>query len=90
MVNELIEKLYELDGNLNQKAICDPCCGTGNFLLSLGAKGVNCLNLYGQDIDPISVYLCRINIALIEPQISATDLRSRILIGNTFFETFKQ
>ena len=90
VVNQLIERLYEQDGNLNQKTICDPCCGTGNFLLSLGAKGIDCSNLYGQDIDPISVYLSRINIALIAPQISAADLRSRIIIGNTFFETFKQ
>lgn len=90
VVNELIESLYEQDGNLDQKTICDPCCGTGNFLLSLGTKGIDCSKLYGQDIDPISVYLSRINIALIAPQISAADLRSRIIIGNTFFETFKQ
>lgn len=90
VVNELIESLYEQDGNLDQKTICDPCCGTGNFLLSLGAKGIDYSNLYGQDIDPISVYLTRINIALIAPQISAVKLRSRIIIGNTFFETFKQ
>lgn len=90
VVNELTERLYEQDRNLDQKTICDPCCGTGNFLLSLGAKGIDCSNLYGQDIDTISVYLSRINIALIAPQISAADLRSRIIIGNTFFETFKQ
>ena len=90
VVNELIERLYEQDGNLDQKTICDPCCGTGNFLLSLGAKGIDCSNLYGQDIDPISVYLSRINIALIAPQISVADLQSRIIIGNTFFEAFKQ
>ena len=90
VVNELIERLYEYDGDLNLRTICDPCCGTGNFLLSLSAKGIDYSNLYGQDIDPISVYLARINIALIAPQISAVKLRSRIIIGNTFFETFKQ
>ena len=27
VVNKLIERLYEQDGNLDQKIICDPCCG---------------------------------------------------------------
>ena len=90
VVNELIERLHENDADLNARTICDPCCGTGNFLLSLGAKRLDYSNLYGQDIDPISVYLARINIALLDPQLSASDLRSRIIIGNTYFETFSQ
>ncbi len=88
VVNELIDRLYENDADLNAKAICDPCCGTGNFLLSLGVKGVDFANLYGQDIDPISVFLSRINIALMAPEMSAADIRSRIIVGNTYFETF--
>lgn len=55
VVNELIERLHENDADLNARTICDPCCGTGNFLLSLGAKRLDYSNLYGQDIDPISV-----------------------------------
>lgn len=90
VVNELIDRLYENDDNLKAKTICDPCCGTGNFLLSLGVKGLDYSNLYGQDIDPISVFLSRINIALMAPEISALDICSRIIIGNTYFETFTQ
>lgn len=90
VVNELIDRLYENDANLKAKTICDPCCGTGNFLLSLGVKGIDYSNLYGQDIDPISVFLSRINIALMAPEMSALDIRSRIIIGNTYFETFTQ
>ena len=90
VVNDLIDRLYENDPNLKAKTICDPCCGTGNFLLSLGVKGIDYSNLYGQDIDPISVFLSRINIALMAPEISALDIRSRIIIGNTYFETFTQ
>lgn len=90
VVNELIDRLYENDPNLKAKTICDPCCGTGNFLLSLGVKGIDYSNLYGQDIDTISVFLSRINIALMAPEISALDIRSRIIIGNTYFETFTQ
>lgn len=88
VVGELIDKLHENDSNLKAKTICDPCCGTGNFLLRLGEKGIDYSNLYGQDIDPISVFLSRINIALMAPEMSALDICSRIIVGNTYFETF--
>ena len=90
VVGELIDRLYENDADLGAKTICDPCCGTGNFLLSLGTKGIDYTNLYGQDIDPISVFLSRINIALMAPEMSAVDIRSRIIVGNTYFKTFTQ
>ena len=90
VVGELIDRLYENDPNLGSKTICDPCCGTGNFLLSLGTKGIDYANLYGQDIDSISVFLSRINIALMAPEMSAVDIQSRIIVGNTYFETFTQ
>lgn len=90
VVNELIERLYENDGDLKSKTFCDPCCGTGNFLLTLSTNGIDCSNIYGQDIDPTSVYLSRINIALLAPELSAADLQSRIIIGNTLFDTFAQ
>ena len=90
VVNELIDRLYENDANLKAKTICDPCCGTGNFLLSLGAKGIDYANLYGQDIDQVSVFISRINIALMAPEMSASDICSRIIVGNTYFETFAQ
>ena len=90
VVNELIERLYENDADVKSKTFCDPCCGTGNFLLTLSANGIDCSNIYGQDIDPTSVYLARINIALIAPELSAANLQSRIIIGNTLFDTFAQ
>lgn len=90
VVSELIEGLYADDANLGVKTIFDPCCGTGNFLLSLGTKGIDCSNLYGQDVNTISVYLSRINIALITSEMSADDIKSRIIIGNTYFITFSQ
>ncbi|MBR4096820.1 MAG: N-6 DNA methylase [Oscillospiraceae bacterium] len=90
VVNELIERLYENDADLKSRTFCDPCCGTGNFLLTLSTNGIDCSNIYGQDIDPTSVYLSRINIALMAPELSAADLYSRIIIGNTLFNTFAQ
>ena len=90
VVHKLIDNLYKNDSQLNCRTICDPCCGTGNFLLCLGSRGIDYSNLYGQDIDPISVYLARINIALASPQTSAADIQSRVIVGNTYFETFAQ
>lgn len=89
VVQKLIDKLFEIDVNMKQKKICDPCCGTGNFLISLVSRGIDSLNIYGQDIDPISVYLSRINIALMNPQMPVAEIYSHIIIGNTLFETFE-
>lgn len=47
-----------------EKTCFDPCCGSGNFLLYLAMQGTSLENLYGTDIDPISVMLTRINMAL--------------------------
>lgn len=90
VVKELIDNLCNNDNQLNCRTICDPCCGTGNFLLGLGSNGVDYANLYGQDIDPISVYLARINLALMAPKMAVSELQSRIRIGNTYFETFNK
>lgn len=90
VVNILIDQLYKNDPDVRTRTICDPCCGTGNFLLRLGVKGIDYSNLYGQDIDPISVFLARINVALMAPEMSALDIRSRIIVGNTYFDTFTQ
>ena len=90
VVNELVERLHENDADLKSKTFFDPCCGTGNFLLNLSMNGIDCANLYGQDIDPISVYLARINIALVDAKISTETLRTRFVQGNTYFETFQQ
>lgn len=90
VVKELIDKLYESTPDLKKKTFCDPCCGTGNFILSLALSSIDCGNIYGQDIDRICVFLSRINIALIDPKMPVADIRSRIIVGNTYFETFSQ
>ncbi len=79
IVKKLIEKaLDDIDDN---KTILDPCCGTGNFLLQLPDSTVF-ENIYGNDIDPISVRIARINMALKygidDPQI----LKEHITCGN--------
>ncbi|MBR4670743.1 MAG: N-6 DNA methylase [Butyrivibrio sp.] len=51
------------DTSLKTSAILDPACGSGNFLIRL-PKDVPLKNIYGCDIDHISVCIARINLAL--------------------------
>lgn len=59
VVKTLIGKLNFLE---SQK-ILDPCCGTGNFLMQL-PDHITFDSVYGNDIDPASVRITRLNMAL--------------------------
>lgn len=41
------------------KTFCDPCCGTGNFIVEALKLGFTPDNVYGFDIDPIAVEIAR-------------------------------
>jgi len=45
-------------------SVCDPCVGSGRMLLHASNFS---LNLFGQDIDPLAVAMCKINGALYAP-----------------------
>ncbi len=38
---------------------CDPCCGSGNFLIAAISYGIRPENLYGYDVDPVAVEISR-------------------------------
>lgn len=57
--------LNNIKGN---DAVLDPCCGTGQFLLSAAEKIDNPSNLWGFDIDRSAVRLARINLLLKFPK----------------------
>ena len=59
VVKQLISK-FEFKEN---ERVLDPCCGTGNFLLQL-PDIVPFDNIYGNDIDVISVKITKLNMAL--------------------------
>lgn len=63
VVNHLMDILEHSDRFLDSDII-DPCCGTGNFLLAAIKRGVSAEHLYGNDIDPISVTLAKVNLFL--------------------------
>jgi len=71
IVNYLISSL-SLD---KETKLLDPCCGTGNFLLQL-PDFIPFSNIYGIDIDPISIKLTRINMSLKHPEIPINEVIS--------------
>ena len=44
--------------------VLDPCCGTGQFLLSLSNRIKNPKYIYGIDIDPIAVFITKLNLII--------------------------
>lgn len=63
IVEKLIANLLKTHSDFDQRRILDPCCGTGNFLLQLPQR-CSMENIYGNDIDIISIAITRINMAL--------------------------
>lgn len=59
----VVDKCIENLRDVTSGTVCDPSCGTGNFLLRL-PKDIPLHNLYGYDIDSIAVSIARINLAV--------------------------
>jgi len=71
-VVELIVRMTMHDTRIEGKdsrlaSVLDPCVGSGRMLLH--ASNYSC-NLWGQDIDPLAVAMCKINGALYAPWLS--------------------
>ena len=88
-VNTLISNLKKCV-NTQNKTLCDPCCGTGNFLIGLVGNGVEIENLYGQDIDEISILITRINMFLLDNTLTKEQLYSQFVCGDTLSYTFSR
>lgn len=88
-VNTLISNLKKCV-NTQNKTLCDPCCGTGNFLIGLVGNGVEIENLYGQDIDEISILITRINMFLLDNTLTKEQLYSQFVCGDTLSNTFSR
>ena len=43
----------------NDKTLCDPCCGSGNFVMSAIRHGYQPENIYGYDTDPTAVEITK-------------------------------
>ncbi|NLK50115.1 MAG: N-6 DNA methylase [Candidatus Cloacimonetes bacterium] len=63
IVNEIVSDHYQ--GGMK---FLDPCCGTGQFLLSCAMQeGCYFNDLYGIDIDPLATFIASINLLLAFP-----------------------
>lgn len=60
---KVVKKLIDKLAFKNTSKILDPCCGTGNFLMQL-PDYISFDSIYGNDIDPVSVKITRLNMAL--------------------------
>ncbi len=59
----IVKKLISKLSITSSDKVLDPSCGTGNFLLQL-PKNICFKNVYGNDLDSISVKITRLNMAL--------------------------
>lgn len=70
----------------NDTTFLDPCCGSGNFVLKAIDQGINPSNVYGYDIDPVAVELCRTRIrnltGVIPENIVCADFLQQTMDGN--------
>ncbi|MDR1269372.1 MAG: N-6 DNA methylase, partial [Planctomycetaceae bacterium] len=85
VVREIVEEYATA-----QSTILDPACGTGQFLLEAANVIDNPNHLYGIDIDPLAVRLCRINLMrrfsdqIFEPKIYCANTLLEFCNGSLF------
>ncbi len=60
----VVEDLFALEGDeqVKQATFCDPCCGSGNFIMRALALGFKPENIYGYDVDPVAVEITKARI----------------------------
>jgi len=56
----IVDNLFDqIDVDYSKVTFCDPCCGSGNFLMSALERGVRPENIYGFDTDIVAVEICK-------------------------------
>jgi type I restriction-modification system DNA methylase subunit len=76
--------IEDLSGQIKTGSkILDPCCGTGQFLVSFSKHISNPLLLWGYDIDPIAVQIAKINLIVSYPKV---DFYPNIFVANSLRE----
>jgi len=63
----VVEKFFEyLPDDCSDLVFCDPCCGSGNFLIKALEHGFRPSNVYGFDIDETALAIARKRVSTIE------------------------
>ncbi|MFA5073138.1 MAG: TaqI-like C-terminal specificity domain-containing protein [Nitrospirota bacterium] len=61
--DEVVRDLFAMpEDDIKDASFCDPCCGSGNFVVRAINLGFNPANIYGYDIDPIAVKITKARI----------------------------
>lgn len=84
---ETLRNNLKIDNSKGNK-IYDPCCGSGNFLLSFANSKIDFECLYGQDIDYTNITLTRLNISLLYPDIRYNSICEHFKWDNTLLNSF--
>lgn len=81
----LIEGIVEeLSDQINPGTkVLDPCCGTGQFLVTFARYVSNPLMLWGYDIDPTAVQIAKINLLVCYPDI---DFYPQLFVANSLLD----
>ena len=57
-----VEMFSDIPVPQSEHTFCDPCCGSGNFIISAIRHGFQPENIYGYDTDPIAVEITKLRI----------------------------
>ena len=54
----IVKRFFEfIEGDVSKLIFCDPCCGSGNFVIAALERGFLPENIYGFDTDPVAIAL---------------------------------
>ncbi|WP_420013907.1 TaqI-like C-terminal specificity domain-containing protein [Tateyamaria sp.] len=60
---ELTKRFFDfIEGDVSTLTFCDPCCGSGNFIVEALNRGFLPENIYGFDCDPVAVEITKARI----------------------------
>ena len=79
VVSDMIKSYAKPDSK-----VLDPCCGTGQFLLTFADKVKNPKNIYGIDYDKTAVQIARINLLV---QFKSKEFAPNVFCKNTLLDT---
>ena len=78
VVNDVVKEYVREDSK-----VLDPCCGTGQYLISFSEVVKDPRNIYGIDVDPIATRIARINLLM---KFRDQDFSPNIVCKNTLLE----
>ena len=60
--SEIVRDLFTVSDSVKDNSFCDPCCGSGNFIIRALELGFKPEHIYGFDVDPVAVEITKARI----------------------------